>query len=405
MKLKFKKTIKLSKPIVVYDIEVDNECHNFSLKNGVIVHNCYHPHGDSSIYSAMVNMVNECMAMVIGKGNFGYSGLIHSGAAAARYTKVGLSEYSVNNLVPLFKYTEKFINENDYEEPVYVPTVIPHCLFTGAMGIGLGCATKIPGFNKESLFNIVEDILLDKKTIRQAIPLNVDEKEDREQITRINTTGIGEFRICSKVEWINNKDYGRVIQITNVPSEVNLEGLKKVFAKELEEKLVFIQDQSKSEIKIIIGRNKRVRRISDEELEAKARKASSKKVKYVCYIADVDDVARVLSPIEMIRKAIGLALKAYNCKLLEVKEKISDDILFQEIKEKLALCLLSVKSKEEIKSELKINERQYGIFTSKSISTLRSEKKDVEKLSIELDEVNKNIQNINKSFLKTIWKN
>lgn len=364
----------------------------------------FHPHGDSSIYSAMVKMVNDTVPYVKGKGNFGYKGMIEAGAAAARYTKVGLSPYLINNASPIFKYSETFTNENEYEEHLYIPSLIPYCLFNGAIGIGLGCLTRIPCFTSKSLFGIVEDLLSEKEVIRKAIPLNIDAKVDKDQIDLLNKSGYGSFTLKSKVEWIIHKDHGRTIQITEVPREVNLNNIKKVFSKELLEKLVTIQDISGENIKILIGRNKRVRKISDSDLEKKAIKATSKKVKYVCYVADDDDVARVLSPIDMIRKSVTLASKCFKQKLLEDKEKISNDILFQNKKHDLAKLLISGKEKEEIIKQLEISDSQYAIFSSKTISSLKTKKKDIQVMESNLQKITNDLSNINNSLLNAIWK-
>lgn len=111
----------------------------------------YHPHGDTSIYGALVNMAQPWKTqncLIDGHGNFG--GIDGSGAAAMRYTEARLSEYVEDAcLKDLDFYKEDFVPnfEETENEPTYLPFLIPNILVNGSEGIAVGIATKIPTHN------------------------------------------------------------------------------------------------------------------------------------------------------------------------------------------------------------------------------------------------------------------
>ena len=119
----------------------------------------YHPHGDSSIYGALVNMAQEWSTrypLVDGHGNFG--SMDGDGAAAMRYTEARLSKISMELLADINKDTVDFVpNFDDTEkEPVVLPSKYPNLLVNGTTGIAVGMATNIPPHN---LREVVEAIV------------------------------------------------------------------------------------------------------------------------------------------------------------------------------------------------------------------------------------------------------
>ena len=122
----------------------------------------YHPHGDSSIYGALVYMAqswNEHYPLVDGHGNFG--SVDGDGAAAMRYTEARLSKVSMELLADLNKDTVDFIPNFDEteKEPTVLPARIPNLLINGAQGIAVGMATNIPPHNlKETITAVVKII-------------------------------------------------------------------------------------------------------------------------------------------------------------------------------------------------------------------------------------------------------
>ncbi|MDE6169512.1 MAG: DNA gyrase subunit A [Acetatifactor sp.] len=127
----------------------------------------YHPHGDSSIYGALVNMAQEWSTrypLVDGHGNFG--SMDGDGAAAMRYTEARLSKISMELLADINKDTVDFDpNFDDTEkEPRVLPSRYPNLLVNGTTGIAVGMATNIPPHNLREVVNAVVKII-DNKVI------------------------------------------------------------------------------------------------------------------------------------------------------------------------------------------------------------------------------------------------
>ena len=122
----------------------------------------YHPHGDSSIYGALVNLAQDWSTrypLVDGHGNFG--SVDGDGAAAMRYTEARLSKISMKMLEDINKDTVDFIPNFDEteKEPVVLPSRFPNLLVNGTSGIAVGMATNIPPHNLTEVINAVVKII------------------------------------------------------------------------------------------------------------------------------------------------------------------------------------------------------------------------------------------------------
>ncbi|WP_346684854.1 DNA gyrase subunit A [Anaerostipes butyraticus] len=122
----------------------------------------YHPHGDSSIYGALVNMAQDWSTrypLVDGHGNFG--SVDGDGAAAMRYTEARLSRISMELLADINKNTVDFIPNFDEteKEPSVLPSRFPNLLVNGTQGIAVGMATNIPPHNLKEVINAVIKII------------------------------------------------------------------------------------------------------------------------------------------------------------------------------------------------------------------------------------------------------
>ena len=122
----------------------------------------YHPHGDSSIYGALVNMAQEWSfryPLVDGHGNFG--SVDGDGAAAMRYTEARLFKISMEMLADINKDTVDFVPNFDEteKEPVVMPARYPNLLVNGTTGIAVGMATNIPPHNLREVINAVVKII------------------------------------------------------------------------------------------------------------------------------------------------------------------------------------------------------------------------------------------------------
>ena len=122
----------------------------------------YHPHGDSSIYGALVNMAQDWSfryTLVDGHGNFG--SVDGDGAAAMRYTEARLSKISMEMLADINKDTVDFVPNFDEteKEPTVLPSRFPNLLVNGTTGIAVGMATNIPPHNLREVINGVVKII------------------------------------------------------------------------------------------------------------------------------------------------------------------------------------------------------------------------------------------------------
>lgn len=208
----------------------------------------YHPHGDSSIYEAMVRMAQDFSyryMLVDGHGNFG--NMDGDGAAAMRYTEARLAKVSLELLRDINKDTVDFISNFDgtEKEPVVVPSRFPNILVNGTMGIAVGMATNIPPHNLKEVIDgcvaYIDNPEIDTIGLMQhikgpdfptgAIILG------NSGIKKAYETGRGSITIrCrASIEENNNKQQ---IVITEIPYGVNTLDLKTKIAELVRDKVL-----------------------------------------------------------------------------------------------------------------------------------------------------------------------
>ena len=141
----------------------------------------YHPHGDMSVYEALVRMAQDFSLrypLILGQGNFG--NVDGDGAAAMRYTESKMSKIAEELLRDIDKDTVKFeINDLQNEEPTFLPSAIPNILLNGAVGIAVGMATNIPPHNLAEVCDGINE-LIEKADGIGSPP----EKTDVEQVSK-----------------------------------------------------------------------------------------------------------------------------------------------------------------------------------------------------------------------------
>jgi len=196
----------------------------------------YHPHGDSSIYGALVNLAQDWSTrypLVDGHGNFG--SVDGDGAAAMRYTEARLSKISMEMLSDINKDTVDFIPNFDEteKEPVVLPSRFPNLLVNGTSGIAVGMATNIPPHNLKEVIDgvlkIIENVQVDKETVMEEI-LGIIKGPDfptgaeilgTKGIEQAYRTGRGKIRVRA-VTNIEPMDNGKNrIVVTELPYMVN----------------------------------------------------------------------------------------------------------------------------------------------------------------------------------------
>ena len=214
----------------------------------------YHPHGDSSIYGALVNMAQEWNTrypLVDGHGNFGSED--GDGAAAMRYTEARLSKISMEMVADINKDTVEFTPNFDEteKEPSVLPSRYPNLLVNGTSGIAVGMATNIPPHNLTETINAIIKIIDNKvqenrdTTIEEIMEIikgpdfptgaTILGRKDIEQAYR---TGRGKIktRAVSEIETMDNGK-SRII-VTELPYMVNKAKLVEKIASLVKEKKV-----------------------------------------------------------------------------------------------------------------------------------------------------------------------
>ncbi len=204
-------------------------------KSARVVGEClakYHPHGDTSVYDAMVRLAqpfNMRMKLVDGQGNFG--SVDGDGAAAMRYTEARLNNLALEMIRDLDKDTVDWENNFDdtLKEPVTLPSRYPNILVNGAMGIAVGLATNIPPHNLaeviDGAISVIENprISLDevmKTVVGPDFPTGGYVIAGDELKTAYET-GRGKILIRSKIDIETEKSGRQNIIVTEIPYQVN----------------------------------------------------------------------------------------------------------------------------------------------------------------------------------------
>ncbi len=191
----------------------------------------YHPHGDSSIYEAMVRMSQNWKNNIPLLDMHGNNGSIDGDSAAAmRYTECRLSRVANLMLDNIKSDTVDFaLNFDDSEkEPTILPSLFPNLLINGAVGIAAGYATNIPTFNPNEVFDCAIELINNENlTIEDILKIVPGPDfptgaiiENKQGIVDFYNTGKGKFFITSKFEIINDSKLNQII-ITEIPYDTN----------------------------------------------------------------------------------------------------------------------------------------------------------------------------------------
>ena len=234
----------------------------------------YHPHGDSSIYEAMVRMAQDFSyryPLVDGHGNFG--NIDGDGAAAMRYTEARMSKLAMEMLKDIDKDTVDFVENYDATEmePKLLPARIPNLLVNGATGIAVGMATNIPPHNLGEVIDGCIALLHNPALTSEDLMEYVKGPDfptgglilGREGLISAYTTGNGSITIRSKAH-IDRLDNGKTeIIVTEIPYGINKTRIVQKIAEVAKDKIIDgitdIRDESSMDgLKIVIELRKDV---------------------------------------------------------------------------------------------------------------------------------------------------
>ena len=228
----------------------------------------YHPHGDSSIYDAMVRLAqpwNMRYPMVDGHGNFG--SMDGDGAAASRYTEARMAPFALEMLRDIDKDTVDFVDNYDGEEkePVVLPSRFPNLLVNGSNGIAVGMATSIPPHNLREVIDGTK-LLIDNPDATVEDLHKVIKGPDfptgaaiigKNAIKEAYETGIGKVTVRAKAEFEEGARGQMSIVVTEIPYQVNKAMMIQHIADLVKEKklegIKDIRDESsKGEVRVVI---------------------------------------------------------------------------------------------------------------------------------------------------------
>ena len=209
----------------------------------------YHPHGDSSIYDAMVRMAQDFSIrymLVDGHGNFG--SVDGDGAAAMRYTEARMTPFALQMLRDIEKETVDFMPNFDEEEqePVVLPSRFPNLLVNGSNGIAVGMATSIPPHNLRDVIDATI-LLIDKEDATVDDLIKIVKAPDfptgahilgRQGARQAYKTGTGKVQVRAKCEIEETKGGKYQIIVSEIPYQVNKSRLIEKIAELVKEKRV-----------------------------------------------------------------------------------------------------------------------------------------------------------------------
>lgn len=271
----------------------------------------YHPHGDSSVYEAMVRLAQDFAVrypLVDGQGNFG--NIDGDRAAAMRYTEARLTSVALALMDGLDDNAVDFDKTYDgtEDEPVVMPAAFPNLLANGSSGIAVGMATNIPPHNVgelcEALTYLIKHPECSIEKLMEFIggpdfPTGGLLVEGRDSIIRTYTTGRGAMRVRAKWEKEELSHGQYQIVITEIPYQVQKSDLIMKIAKLLAEKklplLADIRDESSDVVRIVLEPKSRT--VQPEQLMEHLFKFSDLQVNFNLNmnVLDADHTPKVMS--------------------------------------------------------------------------------------------------------------
>jgi topoisomerase-4 subunit A len=228
----------------------------------------YHPHGDQSVYDAMVRLAQDFALrypLVDGQGNFG--NIDGDNAAAYRYTEARLTAVAMQLMAGLDEGTVDFrpTYNGEEEEPEVFPGLFPNLLANGASGIAVGMATSIPPHNAGELIDAAVHLIDNPKAEDRSLmdfvagpdfPTGGVLVDSRDAIAEAYATGRGSFRLRARVEVEREKGGGWHLLVHEIPYGVQKAKLIEQIAQLIADKklpiLADVKDESDQEVRLIL---------------------------------------------------------------------------------------------------------------------------------------------------------
>src|SRR5829696_4160192 len=228
----------------------------------------YHPHGDQSVYDAMVRLAQDFALrypLVDGQGNFG--NIDGDNAAAYRYTEAKLTPVAMALMAGIDEGAVDFrpTYNGEEEEPEVFPGLFPNLLANGASGIAVGMATSIPPHNVgeliEAAIKLIDDPKIDDREIVGIVkgpdfPTGGVLVDDEDTITRAYVSGRGAFRLRARISVEREKGGGWHLLVSEIPYGVPKSKLIEQIAQLIADKklpiLADVRDESDEQVRLIL---------------------------------------------------------------------------------------------------------------------------------------------------------
>src|SRR5215218_3293996 len=228
----------------------------------------YHPHGDQSVYDAMVRLSQDWALrypLVDGQGNFG--NIDGDNAAAYRYTEARLTATAALLMAGLDEGTVDYRStyNGEEDEPEVFPGLFPNLLANGASGIAVGMATSIPPHNVgeliEAAIRLIDDPRVDDRALMDFVtgpdfPTGGVLVDNRETIAHAYATGRGSFRLRAKIEVEKEKGGGWHLLVHEIPYGVQkgrlIEAIAELIANKKLPILADVRDESDEQVRIVL---------------------------------------------------------------------------------------------------------------------------------------------------------
>ena len=228
----------------------------------------YHPHGDQSVYDAMVRLAQDFALrypLVDGQGNFG--NIDGDNAAAYRYTEARLTPVAMQLMTGLDEGTVDFkpTYNGEEEEPEVFPGLFPNLLANGASGIAVGMATSIPPHNVgeliEAAIKLIERKRIDDRELMEIVkgpdfPTGGILVDDPDTILKAYVSGRGSFRLRAKIDVEREKGGGWHLLVSEIPYGVPKAKLIEQIAQLIADKklpiLADVKDESDEQVRLVL---------------------------------------------------------------------------------------------------------------------------------------------------------
>ena len=293
----------------------------------------YHPHGDQSVYDAMVRLAQDFALrypLVDGQGNFG--NIDGDNAAAYRYTEAKLTPVAMALMAGIDEGAVDFrpTYNGEEEEPEVFPGLFPNLLANGASGIAVGMATSIPPHNVgeliEAAIRLIEDPRVDDREIVGIVrgpdfPTGGRLVDDPQTIERAYISGRGSFRLRASIEKVVEKGGGWTLLVTEIPYGVQKGKLIEQIAELIAEKklpiLADVRDESAEDLRIVL--EPRARTVDAELLEESLYRLTDLEVRFPLNLNVLDENR---TPVVMSLKEALAAWLKFQIEVLVRKSRI-----------------------------------------------------------------------------------